>query len=432
MPTPPKAPAAGEAKGKGKKMEGPAVTGATVTGNAETQLTALMAALAIHQEALPDSIREFVQVHQQTSASAQAKALHKNVAAQASATKRLASLRSRRAQYLVSWKEYMQKLSESLENQLQEKADVLAGFDAEESTLLDAIDTAKATVLSLAGKEAGTHGEAPTEMDVSDAGPSSEERQKLQRREEALLQAVRVTQEDAAKEVASRESRDREGSRTPRRAGKMDAQSISSEEEVRKPFGGAHMSQFGQCGPSSSGSHSIALEDDYVAPQMATVFGIHWAFAVKCLELGIHSRLPDPRMQETNGFSFVEADMSYVREEPRPCDKGDAISAEKHEPSQAQLTCGSLPVPMERALESRPFRSFRSGAVRKPHLKVRFSLAEGQQDHLSRSPAYVEDEVRSSEADQSMTQCALAVPSFVFQCRGGMPRLHGRHGWNPA
>ena len=75
------------------------------------------------------------------------------------------------------------------------------------------------------------------ETDASIAEPSTEERQKLQRREDALLSAVQHMKTDAEQEAASRA---RDGSRTPRRAAKGDAVSVSSEEEPKKPFGGAH------------------------------------------------------------------------------------------------------------------------------------------------------------------------------------------------
>ena len=155
------------------------------------------------------------------------------MATQAAATKQLASLRLRRSQYLVSWKEYVQKLSDSLDQQLQEKADVMAGFDAEESTFQDTIETAKATVLSLAGKEISVAGETALPMEVATAEPSVEEREKLKKREESLLQAVKLMKQDAQIEVAAGA---RHGSRTPRRPSKTDAVSVSSEEH----FHGAH------------------------------------------------------------------------------------------------------------------------------------------------------------------------------------------------
>ena len=158
------------------------------------------------------------------------------------AAKQLASLRARRAEYLNAWREYVHKLGESLEGQLQEKSDIIAGFDAEEAALQDTIETAKATVLSIAGREANSFGDPTAEMDVSAPEATTEDRQKLQRQEEALLKAVNLMREDADKEVA----RVRDGFRTPRRHGHGDAQSISSEEDGKKPhgpflpFGGAH------------------------------------------------------------------------------------------------------------------------------------------------------------------------------------------------
>ena len=50
------------------------------------------------------------------------------------------------------------------------------------------------------------------------------------------------------------------------------------------------------------------LEADYVSPQMAVIQGIHWAFAVRVLELGVHVKILDPRLQDLNVVSFVDAD----------------------------------------------------------------------------------------------------------------------------
>ena len=184
VPKPPPAPSSKDAKKKGKKLEGAAVSNVPVSGPAEpaeSQLTALVAALTVHQDSLPDRVREIVQAHQESNASAQAKALHKSVATQASATKQLAALRARRSQYLVSWRDYVKQLGESLQQQLQEKADVLTGFDSEEAVLLDTIETAKATVLSLAGGGASVASvatEAPMDTEVMVAGTSAEDRER--------------------------------------------------------------------------------------------------------------------------------------------------------------------------------------------------------------------------------------------------------------
>ena len=76
-------------------------------------------------------------------------------------------------------------------------------------------------------REVSVAGETALPMEVATAEPSMEEREKFKKREESLLQAVKLMKQDAEIEVAARA---RDGSRTPRRPSKTDAVSISSEE----------------------------------------------------------------------------------------------------------------------------------------------------------------------------------------------------------
>ena len=236
IPAPPPPP--GGAKGKGKKADGASVLASAAGTAAKTQLSALVAALTVHQESLPDKVRQIVHAHQETNASAQARALHRHVSAQATAAKQLASLRARRSQYLASWKEYVKKLGESLQKQIQEKTEVLIGFDSEEAVLLDTMETAKATALSLAGGEASATSENTMDLDAAAAEFPAEDREKLKRQEDALVQAIGVMKEDADKEMIADAAKTRDGSRTPRRKSRGDAASISSEEEGSKSFEG--------------------------------------------------------------------------------------------------------------------------------------------------------------------------------------------------
>ena len=195
------------------------------------QLSSLVSALAEHQEALPPKLRELVHSHQGQNATAQAKALHKNVAAQASAAKQLAGLRERRSKYLIEWQSYVKKLGDTLKQQLEEKATILAGLDAEEDVLQEALETAKAAVLSLAREE------APAETEAMDAELTEdnmqETRQRLLLQEEALQKSVALMQQDAVQE------RQREGSRTPRRNQKQpDGEDL--EDSTKQSFGAAH------------------------------------------------------------------------------------------------------------------------------------------------------------------------------------------------
>ena len=227
VPVPPPVPPS-TGKGKGKQVE---MASATAGGSsAELQLSSLVSALAEHQESLPPKLREIVHSHQGQNASAQAKALHKNVAAQASAAKQLAGLRAKRSKYLTEWQSYVKKLGETLQQQLEEKAAILAGFDAEEDVLQDALETAKSAVLTLAGGEAPAEDAMEAEAAEDD---TSEARQKLKLQEEALQKSVAVMQQDAEQE------KQREGSRTPRRHHKL-PDTEAPDGSSREPFGAAH------------------------------------------------------------------------------------------------------------------------------------------------------------------------------------------------
>ena len=238
----PIAPTNPKGKGKGKAPEGvppvppaAATPAAAVSGvssqGAEGQLAALVSALASCQETLPERVRELLHVQQGQSASLQAKALHRHVSAQASAAKQLASLRQRRDKYLQDWRTYVHALGDSFKKHLEEKSNILAGFDSEEAVLLETIEEAKERVVSLAGREHLPEG--GNEMDVAKDETCPEDRLQMQQKEQALLKAVEAMKEDADREVRTRQ---RDGSRTPRRAGKeADAVSISSEDGLRPP-----------------------------------------------------------------------------------------------------------------------------------------------------------------------------------------------------
>ena len=200
-------------------------------------MNAIIAALGPHQEALPDKVKELIQGHQESNAAAQAKALHRQISTQANATKQLSAVRKKRLQYLHNWQEYVQRLGETFQAQLAEKAEAMTAMDAEEEALLDTIEQAKATSLSLAGKELPSAMEDVEEMDDHTDPSTAEARQRLRHKEEAILAAIDTMQNDAAAEV-----KQRAGSRTPRRGSRGGApkemECISSDDGgPPQPFG---------------------------------------------------------------------------------------------------------------------------------------------------------------------------------------------------
>ena len=119
------------------------------------------------------------------------------------------------------------------------------------------------------------------------------------------------------------------------------------------------MSLRGQCGPSAGSSHSVMKESDYVCPQMAKVLGIHMGYVVKALECGVHIRLREPRIVDTD-FSFCldERDDGEVEAEPDS----------KHGCRPPQKNKGQFDEMREKADRN----CLKKGPVGKPHPRVTF------------------------------------------------------------
>ena len=153
-------------------------------------------------------------------AASKAKVMHKAIASQTSCQRQLASLRSRRTQYLQGWQKYLGDLIDNLEKQLEEKGTVMADFAATESALEDKMEQAREQVLQLAGGEVKTEqegmdtdaaglAEAPTPTVLSPSPPE------LKDQEDGLKKALH-----AAKEALDAEASEANRERTPRRGSK--------------------------------------------------------------------------------------------------------------------------------------------------------------------------------------------------------------------
>ena len=306
IPTPPPPPTG--PKGKGKRAEN--VSTGSSSNAAESQLSALVAALTVHQDALPDKVRELVQTHQESNASAQAKALHKHVATQASAAKQLASLRARRGQYLTSWKDYVHKLSESLDQQLTDKANILAGFDAGRGRSPGDYGDGQSYGINTGWRRGGRcrnffrDGAVSPRHVVGGETAHVEARGGFDERSEVDEGGCRQGGTEGEGRITD----------TPQTWQDRCSQYLIGRGSQKAFLRGPHMSHHGQCGPSLSWSHSVCQEDDFVSAEMALFQGAYLAHAVQILELGVNIQLPDPRLQDADEFSFVEADSQLFRD----------------------------------------------------------------------------------------------------------------------
>lgn len=199
-------------------------------------MTALLSALTAHKDALPDTIKSMVEAHSEANTATKAKAMHRCVATQATGTRQLQMIRSQREQYLQAWRTYLDDLGKGLQKQMEEKVQVLADFAATEETLVDAIEQAREQVLQMAGGDQSKTGDF---MDLTEPGTENAELKipelpshaDLQAKEDSLLEALKMAQEqaaDAAREV-KRERTPRRTDKTKDKDGEMVA--ISSDEQ---------------------------------------------------------------------------------------------------------------------------------------------------------------------------------------------------------
>ena len=189
------------------------------------------------------------------------------------------------------------------------------------------------------------------------------------------------------------------------------------------------MSQFGQCGPSGGLCHTIMLEADYVSPQMAVIQGIHWAFAVRVLELGVHVKIPDPRLQDLNVVSFIDADCQIASAdtfEEHSCLSTDNVQAREPigprtiKAETCSVKCGGFSeLTIQGALTARPARI--------PHQRVRFSTEVQIRDFVLTAPLSDQERAPHSQG-QGMIKCALERHIFdagkgvalpIFQAKQG-------------
>ena len=230
LPKPPAPPAhwgrkGGEGKGKGKdkyKSNQPSMptgppptsppppTPSTASSSIDPKMQEMLTALSAHRDSLPDAVKSLLEEREEAQTMDKAKELHRQVDTQRNKSKKLASLRAQREQYVKQWGLYLETLTGTLPKQIAEKDATMQRFATGEATLVEEVNAARAAVLQLAGGERiGSE-----DLDV-DAEPETwfTMPEKHQEAEERLAEMLRRTSQAAAQLAAA----ERDTSRTPRR-----------------------------------------------------------------------------------------------------------------------------------------------------------------------------------------------------------------------
>ena len=192
---------------------------------------------------LPESVQQLLSQQMDADMAAKGRALQKHVKSQTSKAKQLATLRGQRAAYVQEWDRYVNSLNETVKKQMAEREATLGEFAKTEAELQGSLQEARVAVIQLAGGDTVTVEEEPEPMATdpwmpTETAPSNQPQQLLI----DTLAAAQAASQEAVQQ------HQREGSRTPRRAAKVEP--VSSEEELRadkperkytgpKPFGGA-------------------------------------------------------------------------------------------------------------------------------------------------------------------------------------------------
>ena len=165
------------------------------------------------------------------------------VSAQTRARAELAKVREQRATYLGQWAEYMETLTETLTAQLKEQEKALQAFQVAEESWEQQLTEATGELARLATESQPDKKDQVEPMEAEEMKEAegmvatvTEQSQKAMQQhfaqQQALLEAMNTAQQNAP-ELAAKV--DREGSRTPRRRGKVVEVPWSQEEDNLGP-----------------------------------------------------------------------------------------------------------------------------------------------------------------------------------------------------
>ena len=182
-----------------------------------------MQSLAANRSVIPPDTMELLDRLQAESTQNAAKALHRAVAAQASARRELDKIKTQRVQYLDQWASYIESVVKLLSTQMEEQDKVLEEFASKEAQWTETLQKASSELSKHSASE-----RPDTEVD-DERMQASEEMVDQAIEEEHLAQAQRQQQQASRAQLqvhlealqnqvrAQAQDARREGSRTPRR-----------------------------------------------------------------------------------------------------------------------------------------------------------------------------------------------------------------------
>ena len=209
----------------------PKKPGGEVTPSPEkAQLDALLGVLSASASTLPPAAQQMLATLQENQTQNTTKAMHRAVAEQSRARQALHKVQTQRATYLQAWHDYLAQLATLLEQQLQEQSQVLEQMDQSELMWVSAEQSATQALAKMTGAEKDAEG-SEKELEESDAmvDAAVELEAKLrtataesQQSAERMITALSEMKQKAEEQMQQAK---RDGSRTPRRGAKNEAQS---------------------------------------------------------------------------------------------------------------------------------------------------------------------------------------------------------------
>ena len=207
LPPPPKPPA----------VQFPPATASSSAAStaAEQHLGTLLTALQAQKGNLPPEVLQAVEGIALTSASQEAKGLHKAVTLQQKAKQELARIAAQRLSSSTAWAKYLQEVTETVQKQLQSHEASLKEMDEAESSWRQSLQEASMELSRLSDQRVGEEDEemAAETVKAWDALASTR-RQEQHAQQQQLMISLRQATETAASMASAAQ---RETSRTPRR-----------------------------------------------------------------------------------------------------------------------------------------------------------------------------------------------------------------------
>ena len=140
-------------------------TGLTAEPPEKAVLQQLLQMLTAQKDSLPEPVQALLSQQARQDTEDQAKLLHRQVSAQAKATRELQKVRESRAAYLTAWSNYMAQLTDLVAQQSQEQEETLRKLDEQEQLWGDRLRDSTTTLTRLT--QDGGH-QKDNDMEIED------------------------------------------------------------------------------------------------------------------------------------------------------------------------------------------------------------------------------------------------------------------------